>query len=117
MKFDGEIIKFNLFDAMKYPADNYSVCSIDILNEVVQDVFETSGKDELESVIQHGVIQSTLQGDYQWSEELEETVMALNSLQLIPERYTLAPFELEIPNTKLLPSVVQPPVLELVEEN
>ena len=55
MEFDEEIIKFNLFDTMKYPGDNYFVCSIDILDEVVQDIFESSGKDELESVIQHGV--------------------------------------------------------------
>ena len=39
--------------------------------------------------------------------------MALNSLQPIPERFILAPIELEFSNTKLLPSVVQPPVLEL----
>ena len=79
----------------------------------MQDVFETSGKDELELVIQHGVTQSTLQGEYQWREELEESVMTLDSLQPIRERYTLAPIELEIPNTKLLPFVVQPLVLEL----
>ena len=67
----------------------------------------------MELVIQHGVTQSTLQGSHQWREEHEEIVMALDSLQPICERYTLAPIELEIPNTKLLPSVVQPPVLEL----
>ena len=51
MEFDGEIIKFNLFDAMKYPADNYSVCSIDILDEIVQDVFEIIGQNKLELII------------------------------------------------------------------
>ncbi|KAJ9182699.1 hypothetical protein P3X46_006662 [Hevea brasiliensis] len=44
MEFDGETIKFNIFDAMKYPVDNHSVFSINVVNTFVQDVFE----DELE---------------------------------------------------------------------
>jgi len=39
MEFDGETIKFNIFDAMKYPADNHSVFSINVVDTFVQDVF------------------------------------------------------------------------------
>ncbi|KAJ9187046.1 hypothetical protein P3X46_002543 [Hevea brasiliensis] len=48
MEFDGEIVKFNIFDAMKYPADNHSVFFIDIVDTFVQDNFELIIEDELE---------------------------------------------------------------------
>ncbi|KAJ9188714.1 hypothetical protein P3X46_000083 [Hevea brasiliensis] len=48
MEFDGETVKFNIFDAMKYPADNHSVFSIDVVDTFVQDNFELSMEDELE---------------------------------------------------------------------
>ncbi|KAJ9175141.1 hypothetical protein P3X46_013722 [Hevea brasiliensis] len=50
MEFDGETVKFNIFDAMKYPADDHSVFSIDVVDTIVQDVFELSMEDELEVV-------------------------------------------------------------------
>ncbi|KAJ9180837.1 hypothetical protein P3X46_009035 [Hevea brasiliensis] len=45
MEFDGETVKFNIFDAMKYPADDHSVFSIDVVNTFVQDIFELSMED------------------------------------------------------------------------
>ncbi|KAJ9159387.1 hypothetical protein P3X46_024895 [Hevea brasiliensis] len=48
MEFDGETIKFNIFDAIKYPTDNHSIFSIDVVDTFVQDVFELSMEDELE---------------------------------------------------------------------
>jgi len=44
MEFDGETVKFNIFDVMKYPTDDHSVFSINVVDTFVQDVF----KDELE---------------------------------------------------------------------
>ncbi|KAJ9169980.1 hypothetical protein P3X46_018117 [Hevea brasiliensis] len=51
MEFDGETVKFNIFDAMKYPTDDHSIFSIDVIDIIVQDVFELSMEDELEVVI------------------------------------------------------------------
>ncbi|KAJ9146249.1 hypothetical protein P3X46_028538 [Hevea brasiliensis] len=48
MEFDGETVKFNIFDSMKYPADNHSVFSINVIDTFVQNVFELSMEDELE---------------------------------------------------------------------
>ncbi|KAJ9145783.1 hypothetical protein P3X46_028123 [Hevea brasiliensis] len=48
MEFDGETVKFNIFDAIKYPADNHSIFAIDVVDTFVQDVFELSMEDELE---------------------------------------------------------------------
>ncbi|KAJ9168409.1 hypothetical protein P3X46_019936 [Hevea brasiliensis] len=38
MEFDGETVKFNIFDTMKYPADNHFVFSINVVDTFVQDV-------------------------------------------------------------------------------
>ena len=49
VKFDGDVVKFNLFDSMKYPVESHSLCSIDIIDSVVQDIFEEKHEDaELE---------------------------------------------------------------------
>ncbi|KAH9782757.1 hypothetical protein KPL71_009045 [Citrus sinensis] len=39
MEFDGEVIEFNMNDAMKYPSEEYSVFSVDVINPIVQEVF------------------------------------------------------------------------------
>ncbi|KAL4368664.1 hypothetical protein GQ457_05G022790 [Hibiscus cannabinus] len=39
VEFGGEIAKFNIFDAMKYPNDTQSLCQIDVIDSIVQDVF------------------------------------------------------------------------------
>ena len=35
MEFDGETVKFNIYVAMKYPVDDHSLCSIDIIEPIV----------------------------------------------------------------------------------
>ena len=37
MEFNGEIIRFNIFEAMRYPGDVHSVFNIDIIDSLVQD--------------------------------------------------------------------------------
>ncbi|XP_024042755.1 uncharacterized protein LOC112099572 [Citrus clementina] len=47
MEFDGEVIRFNIFEAMKYPSDVHSVFAIDDINTLVQDFFELSGYNQI----------------------------------------------------------------------
>ncbi|XP_030940178.1 uncharacterized protein LOC115965126 [Quercus lobata] len=51
MEFNGEIVKFNIYDAMKYPDDDNPVYSIDVIDSLAQEVFELDGKDGLEVAI------------------------------------------------------------------
>ena len=51
MEFDGEIVKFNIYDAMKFPDDNNPIDSIDVIDSFAQEVFELNGKDGLEVTI------------------------------------------------------------------
>ena len=36
MEFDGEVITFNMNDAIKYPSEEHSVFSVDVINPIVQ---------------------------------------------------------------------------------
>ena len=38
MKFYGEIVKFNIYDAMKYPDDDNPVYSINVIDSLAQEV-------------------------------------------------------------------------------
>ncbi|XP_059461891.1 uncharacterized protein LOC132190882 [Corylus avellana] len=62
MEFDGEIIKLNIYDAMKYPADDNPVYSIDVIDSLAQEVFELNGKDELEVAIRVGTSVGSAKG-------------------------------------------------------
>ena len=46
MEFDGEIIKFNIFDAMRFPVDPNYLRALDVIDELSQDVYELSHDDE-----------------------------------------------------------------------
>ncbi|KAJ8764514.1 hypothetical protein K2173_006254 [Erythroxylum novogranatense] len=47
MEFDGEVITFNVYDAMKYPDDVNYVFSIDIIEPLIQIAFELDTEDKL----------------------------------------------------------------------
>ncbi|KAJ9186920.1 hypothetical protein P3X46_002437 [Hevea brasiliensis] len=111
MEFDGETVKFNIFDAMKYPADDHSVFSIDVVDTIVQDVFDLSMEDELEVVISQGI--QEINTNQPLSVEVQGAVMALQSLPPVQKRYGISKIDLSVSYTKLLPSVVQAPILEL----
>nr|XP_023910752.1 uncharacterized protein LOC112022395 [Quercus suber] len=51
MEFDGEIVKFNIYDAMKYPDDDNPVYSIDVIDSLAMEVFELDGKYGMEVAI------------------------------------------------------------------
>ena len=51
MKFDGDVIKFNIFDAMKFPSDENHICALNIIDELSQDVHDLLHKDELETIL------------------------------------------------------------------
>jgi len=51
MEIDGEIIKFNIFDAMRFPANVNYLCALDVIDELSQDVYKLSHEDELLTVL------------------------------------------------------------------
>ncbi|XP_052880446.1 uncharacterized protein LOC128286784 [Gossypium arboreum] len=80
MEFDGEIVKFNVYDAISHPSKILSVNRVDIIDSLVYETFESIYEDKSKFIFD----------DYESVNEL-----------------------LSLSNTKLLPSVVQAPYLEL----
>ncbi|KAM2799883.1 hypothetical protein COP2_004944 [Malus domestica] len=125
MEFDGEVIDYNISDAMRYPHDGHSCFSIDVIDSWAQEFLDDLSEDALEKTLTqsiglkneglalrhaHGNNKEHLAIPIQ--EELVEMVAALESN---PRHIGKSPNLISIPNStnKLLPSVIQPPSLEL----
>ncbi|KAM1546569.1 hypothetical protein ACFX13_047756 [Malus domestica] len=51
MEFDVEVIDFNIYDSMRYPDDDHSCFSIDVIDSLVQEFLDDLGEDALEKTI------------------------------------------------------------------
>ena len=51
MEFDGNIIHFNIYEAIHFPSDVSSLCSIDIIEPISQDLFELTHFDALDTIL------------------------------------------------------------------
>ncbi|KAM1771992.1 hypothetical protein ACFX11_046742 [Malus domestica] len=114
MEIDGEIVKFRIFDAMRYPNDFESCFSIDAFDYFVQDCFnESVGQGNLEKVLVHSITHEKLNTFEHIDEELIQTMADLESLSPIHGKSSAYFISLPISNKKNLPSVIQAPKLEL----
>ncbi|CAL2258260.1 unnamed protein product [Prunus armeniaca] len=111
MEFDGNIIDFNISEAIRYPIDDHSCFSIDAFDSLAQEYLESLDRDVLETTIVQG-IELIKNGAEPNHEEIGEMVAALESL---PQYVGKSPIPIPIPvsTNKLLPSVIQAPTLEL----
>ncbi|XP_068305068.1 uncharacterized protein [Pyrus communis] len=125
MEFDGEVINFNLSESIKYPLDDHSCFAIDVIDSLAQDHFEQLNKDALELVITRGMELKDkevgklhthgMHGEHHAvppSVDMVEIVAALESLPLQSGKSS-DPISIPISTNKPIPSVVQPPSLEL----
>nr|XP_027076019.1 uncharacterized protein LOC113699861 [Coffea arabica] len=112
MEFDGEIVHFSIFEAMKYPCHSNAVFAVSIIDPVVQEVFEIDGRDELEVAITKP-LDLEAACEMELDINLQRMVGALHSLGQSPLRYDVAPIFVPEPHLKLLPSIVQAPEVEL----
>ncbi|CAN6544148.1 unnamed protein product [Malus baccata var. baccata] len=125
MEFDGEVVNFNLSDSIKYPSEDHSCFSIDIIDSLAQGYLDDLNDDALEKVITRGMELTTKGADSSVthgihglgyavppSEELIEVVAALESSPKLDGKYTNRE-SIPISTNKLLPSIIQAPILEL----
>ncbi|KAM2564690.1 hypothetical protein TB2_012955 [Malus domestica] len=116
---------FNLSDSIKYPSEDHSCFSIDIVDSLAQGYLEDLNDDALEKVITRGVDVKTkgttpmlshgmqeLSYAVPPSEEFLEVVAALDSLPTHDGKF-LNRESIPISTNKLLPSIIQAPILEL----
>ncbi|CAN6554875.1 unnamed protein product [Malus baccata var. baccata] len=125
MEFDGEVVNFNLSDSIKYPSEDHSCFSIDIIDSLAQGYLDDLNDDALEKVITRGMELKTKGTDSSVthdihglghavhpSEDLIEVVAALESSPKLDGKYTTRE-SIPISANKLLPSIIQAPILEL----
>ncbi|XP_070682337.1 uncharacterized protein [Malus domestica] len=125
MEFDGDIIRFNLSETIKYPIEDHSCFAIDIVDSLAQVHLDRMNDDALEIALVHGIgarnggggILAThgMESDHSAVPpcgEVFEMVAALESLPSHSGKSSLSILDSVLAN-KLLPSIVQPPTLEL----
>ncbi|CAN6567570.1 unnamed protein product [Malus baccata var. baccata] len=125
MEFDGEVVNFNLSDSIKYPSEDHSCFSIDIIDYLAQGYLDDLNDDALEKVITRGMELTTKGADSSVThgihglghavapnEEIIEVVTALESSPKLDGKYTNRE-SIPISTNKLLPSIIQAPILEL----
>ncbi|CAN6566299.1 unnamed protein product [Malus baccata var. baccata] len=125
MEFDGEVVNFTLSDSIKYPSEDHSCFSIDIIDSLAQGYLDDLNDDALEKVITRGMELKTKGADSSvthdihglghavpLSEELIEVLAALESSPKLDGKYTTRE-SIPISTNKLLPSIIQAPILEL----
>ena len=111
MEFDGEVIKFNIFDAMRFPADVNYVYALDVFDVLSQDMYDLSHEDELFTILTKSLDHAEFQKvPYQVNDNLVDVIGSLFYLQ---EHNGPNKFELPENHAKLLPSNISPPKLEL----
>ncbi|KAK4394448.1 Retrovirus-related Pol polyprotein from transposon opus [Sesamum angolense] len=100
IEFGGEIVKFNISKAMKYPNELQALYQIDVIDSVVHDVVEEElVGTELDLIME--LDENDVEDDF-----VETLSEALRPPSLDESNYSTT-------HTKLLPSVLQAPKLEL----
>jgi len=75
LKFDGEVIKFNIFDAMRFPADVSYVYTLKIIAELPQHIYDVSNEDEFLTMLTKRLEQAKFQKvPHQISDDLLEEI-------------------------------------------
>ena len=111
MEFDGEIVKFIIYDAMKYPDDDNPIYSIDVIDSLAQEVFELDGKDGMEVAISKHLEKENK--ELALSIDLQETIVALNDFPKLQQSSNVPYIALLISNERPLPSVLQGSIPDL----
>ncbi|CAN6695155.1 unnamed protein product [Malus baccata var. baccata] len=125
MEFDGDIIRFNLSETIKYPIEDHSCFAIDIVDSLAQVHLDRMNDDALEIALVHGIGARTKCGEIHATHGMEIDPMAVPScgevcdmvaaLESLPSHSSNSPLSIldSVLVNKLLPSIVQPPTLEL----
>ncbi|CAN6542537.1 unnamed protein product [Malus baccata var. baccata] len=124
MEFNGEVIDFNISETMRYPVDDHSCFSIDVIDSLAQEYLEELNEDALEIAITKGIefknreLRAMQTHSQIWDPNAvpfnEEVVEAVAALESLPRQYGKVPLSISsLVSTKMLPSIVQAPTLEL----
>ncbi|CAN6547289.1 unnamed protein product [Malus baccata var. baccata] len=125
IEFDGKIIEFNIFEAIRYPKDNHSCFSIDVFDLLAQDYLDSLERDPLETTITKGIKLRNEEVGIKHTDGMPKEVFTVPTcekeaemvatLESLPQHICKPPIPISIlvSTNKLLPSVIQAPIPEL----
>ncbi|KAL2242611.1 UNVERIFIED_CONTAM: Retrovirus-related Pol polyprotein from transposon 17.6 [Sesamum indicum] len=116
MEFDGEIIRFNIYESMRYPTDLPTALLVDIFDPFVQDSIAISSEDHVKYALDESLTlekAKILEEKMIIDPNIGDTVFELDSLRILPTKTAF--IELPHSHTKIVPSILQAPALELKE--
>ena len=112
MEINGCQVEFNIYDSMKYPTENFTCYSVDMIDDITQDLFNIENDDKLKVILENDL--DKMNEEYVMSTEIEEVMRDLNENELNGS-FDKQPIPLTIPKEKDLPSVLQETKPELKE--
>ncbi|KAL2243926.1 UNVERIFIED_CONTAM: Retrovirus-related Pol polyprotein from transposon 17.6 [Sesamum indicum] len=116
MEFDGEIIRFNIYESMRYPTDLPTALLVDIFDPFVQDSIAIGSEDHVKYALDESLTlekAKILEEKMIIDPNIGDTVSELDSLRILPTKTAF--IELPYSHTKMVPSILQAPALELKE--
>ncbi|CAM9000799.1 unnamed protein product [Rhodiola kirilowii] len=110
MEVKGEVFSFDIFRAMKHPAEYEAVHALDTLDDLIQEVQPERGADPLELTLERA--EYSLEDSYEITGTILDALAQLEIARPLTPRYEVN--EVRLFKSKVcLPSVVQAPTVEL----
>ncbi|KAL0445699.1 UNVERIFIED_CONTAM: hypothetical protein Slati_1697800 [Sesamum latifolium] len=116
MEFDGEVIRFNIYESMRYPSDVPTALFLDAIDPLVQEILTYDCEDQIKMALERNLTSTQvkiLEEFMALDLNIGESILELEALP--PLHFNLAFIDLPRSHTKLLPSILQAPTLELNE--
>ncbi|XP_011079209.1 uncharacterized protein LOC105162787 [Sesamum indicum] len=116
IEFDGEIIRFNIYESMRYPTDLPTAFLVDIFDPLMQDSTTINDEDHVKYRLEESLTlekAKILEENMIIDPNIGDTVHELGAHETLPPN--VAFIELPYSHTKIVPSILQAPTLELKE--
>ncbi|KAL7597396.1 hypothetical protein Lser_V15G31293 [Lactuca serriola] len=107
MEFDGEVINFNIYDAMRYPSDISSLNFLDVIEPLTEECFELSNLDVLALILDRNLQKERVEklaNQFTIDKEIMEVVSCMDEKKKM--RFDVPKLKIPISNEKLVPSIV-----------
>ena len=118
MEFDGDVIDFNISEAMRYPSDDHSYFSIDITDSLEQEYLEDLNEDALETTITKEMEFKNEGAEIKHTHDMHEDILAVAPSEKVAEMVAALeslpkhvgkpsdPISIPVSTNKFLPSVI-----------
>ncbi|KAL0340048.1 UNVERIFIED_CONTAM: Retrovirus-related Pol polyprotein from transposon.6, partial [Sesamum radiatum] len=116
MEFVGEVIRFNIYESMRYPSDVPTALLLDTIDPLVQEFSTYNSKDQTKLVLERSLTSTQVKALEEYMAldlSIGESTLELEALPSL--HFNLSFIELPHSHTKLLSSILQAPTLELKE--